>query len=92
MNKGKLMQVDMDWVMGLLALPLSYIGKLIWDNHKSLQDLKREIARDYPTFHDMKSEIRECSDQKDKMLQEQKDDLKYIRSKVDSIVNRMLDK
>ena len=86
------MQVDMEWVWGLLALPVTYVSKLIWDNHKSLEDLKQEIARDYPTFHDMKLEIRECSDQKDMMLHDQKEDLKYIRDKVDMLVKRELDR
>ena len=85
------MQIDWDTVKWVLLVPATWIGKLMWSNHKSIADLRKEIAGNYPTWSDMKEEIRECSDDKDKMMKEQKEDLTYIRDKVDKIVDRMLD-
>lgn len=80
------------YLWGLLALPVSYIGKLMWSNHRSIQEIREEIARDYPTWKDMHKEIAECSDSKDKIFDEQKEDLKYIRDRVDKLVDRELNK
>ena len=78
------MQIDNDslqWVVGVLLLPITYAGKLLWSNHKSIQQIKEEIAKNYPTFDDI-----------DKRDDEQKEDIKYIRDKLDKVVERLLDK
>ena len=85
-------QDTLQYLWGLIALPVSYVGKLMWSNHKSIQEIREDIARDYPTWKDMHKELAECSDAKDKMLDEQRDDLKYIRDRVDKLVDRELNK
>jgi len=86
------MNIDWDTVKYLGILPATWLGKLIWSNHKSLHDLRRDIAADYPTWTDMKREVMDCSDAKDKVLDDQKEDLTYIRSRLDKLVDRELDK
>lgn len=80
------------WLYGLGTLIISWFLLFVWNNYKSLQDLRKEIAKDYPTWIDMKTELQDCSDQKDRMIDSQKEDLKYIRARVDMLVNRELDK
>jgi hypothetical protein len=86
------MNIDWDTVKYLGILPATWLGKLIWSNHKSLQELREAIAADYPTWTEMKTEISGVSEQKDKMFEEQKEDLTYIRSRLDKLVDRQLDK
>ena len=78
------MQLDSDtlqWAWGLVVLPVTWAGKLLWNNHKSIQDIKQELAKNYPTFEDL-----------DREAAEQREDLKYIRGKVDMLIQRELDK
>lgn len=78
------MQIDndtMQWVVGVLLIPITYIGKLLWSHNKSIQQIREEIARDYPTFNDL-----------EKREDDQKEDIKYIRDKLDKVVDRLLDK
>ena len=85
------MNVDWETLKYLVILPAAWAGKFVWNNHKSIQEIREEIAADYPTWTEMKREIAGCSEQKDKMINDQKEDLTYIRDKVDKIVDRMLD-
>jgi len=78
------MQIDSDtlhYLWSLLAVPAVWLFKVIWQQQKSLQQLREEIARDYYT----KTEV-------DHEINDNKDDLKYIRGKLDKVVDRMLDK
>ena len=86
------MQLDWDTIKYLLVLPAGWVGKLIWSNHKSVQELREELARNYPTWSDTKREITKCSEQKDKVLEDQKEDLTYIRDRLDKLVDRELNK
>lgn len=79
------MHLDWDALRYLLFLPGAWILKLIWSDHKSIQDLREEMAREYPTRHDVKYEIERCT-------KEQKEDLKYIRDRVDTLVDRELNR
>lgn len=86
------MSDDIKWVWGVVSLPLIWIGRVIWSNHTSLQKLREEIAKDYPTWSDMHKEIHECSNEKDKQIADHKEDLLYIRGKVDNLVEREMNR
>lgn len=86
------MQLDWETLQYALALPIGWVLKIIWNNHKSIAELREEIARDYVTSKEVDDRIKDCSDSKDAFLREQKEDLEYIRDRVDKIVDRMLDK
>ena len=86
------MNIDWDSVKYLIVLPVTVLVKIIWNQQKSIQQIKEDLAKDYPTWSEVHKEIKECSDQKDGMLQDQKEDLTYIRDKVDKIVDRELNK
>jgi len=86
------MNIDWDSVKYLIILPVTVLAKIMWNQQKSIQQIKEDLARDYPTWPEMNKEIKDCSDQKDGMLKDQKDDLTYIRDKVDKIVDRELDR
>lgn len=77
------MQIDsevLQWVQGISLLLVTWIGKVVWADHKALNEHKEHVAKTYPT----KEEI-------DHKLEDHKQDLTYIRDKLDKVVDRMLD-
>ena len=90
------MSEDVKWLWGIILIPVTWFIKLMWSNHTSLQELRREIAADYPTWSEMKREIQGCSDQKDEALKEQnirvEKSLSYIIKQVDNIRDREINK
>lgn len=94
-NHGDTMQLDGDaltYLWGLVAVPAVWVVKALYHNKQSLQELREEIAKDYYTKTEVNLEIKECSQEKDKILDTNKEDLRYIRAKVDKLVDRMMDK
>ena len=83
------MNIDWESVKYLVVLPAGILIKLVWNHEKSLQKIREEIAADYPTWSEMKREIKTCSDQKDAIIKDQNDrvekSLKYITEQVDKI-------
>jgi len=78
---------DAKFIWGLVLIPLTWATKLIWVNHKELQ----EIKTNHPTWSDLKDEIQACSDQKDNAIGELKEDITYIRGKHDETQRILLD-
>jgi hypothetical protein len=82
--KGSKMQIDGDlfqWVVGGLGAIIAWLGKISLHNRSAIEKHTRFVAENYPT----RTEI-------DKKFDSHKDDLKYIRAKVDKIVDKMIDK
>ena len=74
---------DLKWFFGFIIIPATWLFNLIWTNHKELQNIKAN----HPSWDDLKDEMQECSDQKDKNIDDLKGDLQYIRGRIDEIVD-----
>ena len=81
---------DIRYLWSLLLIPITYLIRLIWTTHTSLHDLREEIAKDYYTSDEVKEEITSCSEAKDKAIMKQKEDLAYIRTKLDMLIERAM--
>jgi len=79
---------DFKWLFGFVIAPLTWVFHLIWTNHKEVQHIKAN----HPNWDDLKAEMQECSDQKDNHIHELKDDLHYIRKRVDKIIDLHVEK
>lgn len=78
------MQIDGEtiaWITGIFITIISWLGKMIWNNKTDLQRHTEYVARTYPT----RSEI-------DEKFDDHKADLKYIRNKIDMLIERELNK
>jgi len=86
------MSEEIRYVYATAIAAATWVMRLIWVNHKTVEALRRES----PSWAEMKQEIANCSEQKDKdineMKNEMRDNFKYIRNKVDEINNRELSK
>ena len=95
-SEHRTMSEDVKWLYGIVSIPVIWFIKLMWSNHTSLQELRREIAGEYPTWSELKREIQGCSDQKDHMIKEQNErvekSLNYIITQVDNIRDREIKK
>jgi hypothetical protein len=79
------MHLDIDTLKYLLAVPLAWLAKILWSDHKDLQELRQEVAKHYPTRDEVDLKIKT-------QAADHKEDLVYIRSKVDMLVQREMDK
>lgn len=72
---------DLKWLAGLAVIPVTWLVRLVWLNHTDLQSIKDK----HPTWEHMHFHIRQCSDEKDKAINDLKEDTRYIRGKVDKL-------
>lgn len=76
---------------GIVSVPVIWVGRLIWSDHKSIQELKNELAKNYPTNTEVSTKITKCSEEKDRALHEQREDLHYIRDRVDKLIDLQME-
>lgn len=89
------MQIDnesLHYLWTLVVVPITWLVRLVWVNHKSLQDIREELAKQYAT----KLDLDRCSDDKDRRLDDiiepLKEGHKRIENKLDQIIERELKK
>jgi hypothetical protein len=86
------MHLDWDTIKYLLLIPAGWFVRLMWSNHKSIQGIREELAKNYPTWPDLKDELRGISQQQEQQHKDQKEDLHYIRDRVDEINRREIER
>lgn len=77
------MSEDLKWFFGLALIPITWFVRLVWNNHIDL----RSIKDTHPTWEEMHKTIRQCSDEKDKDINALKEDTRYIRDKMDKLID-----
>lgn len=80
------------WLWTIPAIVAAKVISLVWTNHKSLQEIRLELAENYPT----KRELQRCKEDTDKRLEDLVEPLKQghsrIENKLDRLIQRELDR
>jgi len=72
---------DLKWLLGLAVIPATWLVRLVWLNHTDLQRIKDQ----HPTWEHMHFHIKQCADEKDRAINDLKEDTRYIRDKMDKL-------
>jgi len=83
--------VDLKWLWSITILPITWFSRLVWTNHKSIHELRVEIAQS-PTHVDLKKCRDETRQHIDDVIQPIKDGHTRIEAKIDKLIDRELNK
>ncbi len=77
-------QTTLKWLWMIIILPITWFFRLVWTNHKSLNELKIEMAQT-PTHDDIDRRM-------DNMVKPMQDAHNRIERKLDKLIDRELNR
>lgn len=78
----------LEWASGVAVILFGWIGKRLHDRDDKLQKDIEKLQKDNVTRQELNVTLRQMREDRERMHKENREDLHYIRGRVDDLIDR----